>query len=202
MKPPTELVLQNQPFTVIYDEYHWEPEHQPAAKDDILLSVPPSLFLDIFSDSIISNFPCVNPSMDASTTDHSQNTPDVSPSFKSGEEKSFIENPLDFSSTFSRSAEGEHSCFSSIPLFDLSDHEDAYEIIDFSDRSCRDSFTPVFDHDVDSITVDFSKSYFYDDLSVDEVKTPYTVEALQPELMVISGPRCLQVSFIIDQEIF
>jgi len=30
---------------VIHDEYDWEPEHQLAAKDDLLLSVPPPLFL-------------------------------------------------------------------------------------------------------------------------------------------------------------
>jgi len=61
---------------------------------------------------------------------------------------------------------------SSSPLFDLSDHEDATEIIDFSDRSCRDPFTLVFDHNDDSITIDFSKPPVYDDLSDDEVETP------------------------------
>ena len=88
-------------------------------KDDLHLSAHPPLFPEIFGDSAIFDFPCVNLSMDASTADHSQNTLDVSPSFKKREEKFFIENPLDFSSSFSENAEGEHSCFSSTPLFDF-----------------------------------------------------------------------------------
>ena len=91
--------------------------------------------------------------------------------------------------------------FSSTPLFDLLDHEDANEIIDFTDHSCRDLFTLVFDHNDDSIIVDFSKPPIYDDLSVDEVKTPQTIEALKPKLMVMSIPHCPEVSFISDQEI-
>lgn len=60
---------------------------------------------------------------------------------------------------------------SSNPLYDSSDHEDADEIIDFSDRRGHDLFTLIFDHDVDSIIVDLSKPPIYDDLSVDEVET-------------------------------
>ena len=115
--------------------------------------------------------------MDAPIIDHSQNTPNVNPSFDNREDKWFIENPIDFSSVFSRNTEGEHSCFLSTPLFDLSDHEDANKIIDFLYCSCRDLFTPVYDHDDDSIAVDFSNPPIYDDLSVDEVKTSQTVEA-------------------------
>lgn len=74
---------------------------------------PPLLFPAIFGDYVVSNFPCVNPSMDASTNDHSHNTPDSSPSFDSGEEKSFIENLLDISSTFFKNTEGKHPRFSS-----------------------------------------------------------------------------------------
>jgi len=83
-----------------------------------------------------------------------------------------FENPLDFSPAFSRNIEGEFVCFSSTPLFDSSDHEDANEIIDFSDHSCRDLFTPIFDQNDDSITVDFLKPPIYDDLSINEVETP------------------------------
>jgi len=104
----TVLVLHNQP-AVIHNEYDWELEHQPAAKDDLLLSAPPTLFLDIFGDSTISYFPCVNPYTYAPIVDHSQNTLNVSPSFDNKEEKFFIENPLDSSSSFSINAEGEHS---------------------------------------------------------------------------------------------
>ena len=154
-------------------------------KDDLLRSMPPPLFPDISGDSVISDFPYVNPSMDASTFDHSQNTPNVNPSFDSGEKKSFIENPLDFPSIFFGNAKGEHSCFSSTPLFDLSNDEDVDELIDFSYQSFHDLFTPIFDHDVDSIVVDFSKPRVYDDLSIDEVKTPQVFEALQPNLMVM-----------------
>jgi len=41
----------------------------------------------------------------------------------------------------------------------------------------------------------------YEDPSINEVETPQTVEALQPELMVMLGPRCLEVGFAFDQEI-
>ena len=75
-------------------------------------------------------------------------------------------------------SEGEFVRFSSTPLFDSSDHEDANQIIDFDDHSCHALFTPVFNHDNDSITVDFSKPRVYDDLSVNDVETPQTVEAL------------------------
>lgn len=78
-------------------------------KDDFLLSAPSFLFPDIFDDSFIYDFPCVNQSMDAYTSDHLQNTQNVSPLFDSKEEKSSIENQPEFSSTFSRSEEGEHS---------------------------------------------------------------------------------------------
>jgi len=125
-----------------------------VAKDDLRLFAPPPLFPDIFGDSTIFDFPCVNPSTDASTSDHLQNTPDVSPSFNNRQDKFFIENLLDFSSTFFRNAEGEHPCFSSTPLYDSLDHEDVDELIEFFYRSCHDLFTPVFNHDVDSVIVD------------------------------------------------
>lgn len=139
---------------VIYNEYEWESEHQPGVRDDLLLSTPPPLFPDIFGDSVILYLPYVNSSTDTSTSDHLQNPPDAIPSFDNGEEKFFTENLLHFSSTFSKNAEGEHSLFSSTPLFDSSYHEDVDELIDFSDRSCRDLFTPIFNHDVELIIVD------------------------------------------------
>lgn len=157
---------------VIHDEYDWEPEYQPTVKDDLLLSAPPPLFPNIFSDSAISDFPCVNPSMDVSTADHSQNTPDVSPSFDSREDKSFVENPLDSSFSFFINTEGEHSCFSSTPLHYSSNHEDANKHPEFSDHGCCDLCTSTFDHDVDSLVVNMSRPLGSDDLLVNESKTP------------------------------
>jgi len=71
----------------------------------------------------------------------------------------------------------------------------------FLDSSCCDLFTPIFNHDHDSIIVDFSKPPFYDDLSYDEVETPHIVESLQPTLMVMSSPHCPEVGFTSDHEI-
>jgi len=85
---------------VIHEEYDWASENEPIVKDDFLLSVSPLLFLDIVGEFVISDFPCVNPSTDESTSNHSQNSLDVSTSFDSGEDKLFIEHPLDFSSVF------------------------------------------------------------------------------------------------------
>ena len=109
--------------------------------------------------------------MDAPIFYVSQNTSDVIPSSNNIEDESFIENPLDFLSTFFQSIEGEFFHFSCTLVFDLSDHEDVNEIIDFTDHSCRDLFTPIFNHDDDSITGDFSKKLVYDDLYVDEFET-------------------------------
>jgi len=85
---------------------------------------------------------------------------DVSPSSDNREDKSFLDNPLDLSSAFSENTEDGFVRFLSTPLFDSSDHEDANEIIDFSDCGYRDPFTPIFDHDHDSIAIDFSKPLF------------------------------------------
>jgi len=82
--------------------------------------------------------------MDAPIVDHSQDSPDVNPSFNNGEDKLFIEDPLDPSSVFSINTRDEFVHFSSSPLFDSSDHEDAKEFIDFSDRGGRDPFSSIF----------------------------------------------------------
>lgn len=166
-------------YAIIHKEYDWELEHQSSAKDNSLLSEPPLFFPDISGDPSIHDFVCVSLSMDVTIVDHSQNTPDVNPS-DNGEDKLFIENPLEFLFAFPRNTDGEFFYFSSTPLFDSSDHEDTDEIIDFVDHSCHDLFTPVFDHNDDSIVVDFSKPLVYDDLSVTELETPQTVEALHP----------------------
>ena len=55
---------------IIYDEYVWESEEECTRKDDLLLSAPHPLFLDIFGDSAIVNIPCENSFPNASTSDH------------------------------------------------------------------------------------------------------------------------------------
>lgn len=157
---------------VIYNKYDCGSKHEPVVKDDLLLSAPPPHFLDIFGDYAISNFPCVNSSTNASTFDHSQNTLDVSLSFDNEEEKSFIENPLDFSSTFSGNTEGEHSCFSLTPLHDSSNHEDANEHAKCDDHGFHGIYTSSFDHDIYSLTLNLSKPLVSNDLSIEEVETP------------------------------
>lgn len=57
--------------TVIYDEYLWEYEEEPMAKDDLFLSTPHPLFSDIFCDPNIFYFPCENSFPDVSTSNHS-----------------------------------------------------------------------------------------------------------------------------------
>jgi len=188
-------------FNVIHEKYEWKPEQQPMAKDDSLPSTPPPLFPDIFNYSSIADFSHVSPCTDAPIVDHSQNTLDVGPSFDSGEEKSFIQHPHDSSFAFSRNAEGEHYCFSSTPLCDSSNHEDVEKHPEFSDLGCHDLSTFSSNEDVDLIIVNMSKILVYDDLFVDKVKTPQTIEELQLEFMVMLGPCCHEVSFTSDQEI-
>ncbi len=117
--------------TFIHEECDWELEHQNSAKDDSLLFEPPSFFPDIFGEPTIHDFACVSSYMDTPIVDHLQETLGVSPSSDNEEDKLFIENPLDLSSSFFRNTEDGFVCFSSTPLFDLLDHEDVDEIIDF-----------------------------------------------------------------------
>lgn len=115
-----------------------------------------------------------------------------------GEDKSFSENPFNLSSVIFGNAESKHSGFSSTPLHDSLDHEDANEHREFSDRGFHDLCTPSFDHDDDSLAVNFSKPLVFDDLSSDEVETP--IKALQLALIVMSGPCYPKVSSTSDQK--
>jgi len=199
---PTDGVGVAQPTCAfIHEAYEWELEPQHSAKDDSLPSEPPPFFPSFFGEPTIHDFACVSSSTDAPIVDHSQESPDVSPSFDNGEEKLFIEDPLDPSPVFSGNTEDEFVHFSSTPLFDSSDHEDVEEFIDFSDHGCHYPFSSNFNHDHESIVVDFLKPPVYDDLLDDEVETPKVVEALQPKLMVMSCPRSLGVSLTSDHEI-
>ena len=157
---------------IIHEEYDWELEHQSLVKDDSLFSKPPLCFPNIFGDSAIPDFTCIYLSMDAPIFYHSQKILDVSPSSENREEKLLIEKSLDSSFACSRNIEGEHSCFSSTPLCDSSNHEDVGKNPKFSNRGYHDLSTSPSDHDVDSIIVNPSKALVYSDLFVDEVETP------------------------------
>lgn len=83
----------------------------------------------------------------------------------------------------------------------ISNHEDADKHPEFFDLGCHDLFTSSSDHNVDSTAVNLSKTLVYGDLSIHEVETPRTVEALQRELVAMLGPRCLDVRLTSSQEI-
>lgn len=182
-------------FVLIHDEYDWELEHQPSTKDDFLFFKTPPFFSNVFGDFVITHSACVSLSMDTPIVDHSQNTQDSSPSSDNQEEQSFIENPLDFSSSFSRNTEGEHSFFSSTPLLYSSNHEDAGKHPKFFDLGYFDLCTSSSYHDIDSTVVNLNKKLVYDNLSIDKVKNPHIVKAFQSELMVMSGPLSHKVGF-------
>ena len=99
------------------------------------------------------------------------------------EDTSSSENPSNLSSVISENMEGENPCFSSTPLHDSSNHEDADKHLEFFDLGCRDLSTSSSNHDANAIGVNLSKTLVYDDLSVDEVETLQIVEATQPKLM-------------------
>lgn len=65
---------------------------------------------------------------------------------------------------------------------------------EFSNHGSHHLFTDTFNHDDSSFTVDISKPLVFDDLPTDEVETPQAIEELQPKMMVISIPHCLEVS--------
>jgi len=56
-------------------------------------------------------------------------------------------------------------------------------------------------HDVGSLVFNPFKTMFYEDPSVNKVKTPQTIEVLQSKLMVMLGHYCPEVGFASDQEI-
>lgn len=87
---------------VIHEEHEWEIEHQHSAKDDSLQSNPPPFFPNIVGEPTIHDFACVSSSIDAPIVDLSQDTPYVRPSSNNGEDQSFIGNPFEISSNFSR----------------------------------------------------------------------------------------------------
>lgn len=81
-----------------------------------------------------------------------------------------------------------------MPLCDSSNHEDADECPEFSDRGFRDPCTPSFDDNDGSLVISLYKPLVFDDLSADEVETPQDIEVLQPALLVMLDPRYLEVS--------
>lgn len=129
---------------IIHEGYEWELEHQHSAKDDSLLSGTPMFLPSFCGELVIHDFVCVSSSMDAPIFYHWQDSLDASPSFENGEDNLFIEDPIDPSSVFSRNTEDDFGCFSSTPLFDSSDHEDAEEFIVSYDHGDRDLFASIF----------------------------------------------------------
>lgn len=117
----------------IHEEYDWELGHSQTLEDNPCLSTPPPFVPDILSNPAIPDFSYVSLSMDAPIIHHSQGTPDVSPSSDNGDDQSFIKHLLDFSSIFSGNAKYEDSFFSSTPLRDSSNLEDADQHLEFFD---------------------------------------------------------------------
>ena len=74
-------------------------------------------------------------------------------------------------------------------------------LLEFFYHGCHNLFTLSSDQDVDSLIVNPSRPLFYEDPSINEVKTPQIIEAFQPEMMVMSGLRCLEFGFAFDKEI-
>jgi len=126
---------------VIHEEYEWELEHTHSMKDDSRSFEPLPFFPNIIGEPAIQDFACVSLSTNAPIVDLSQDTPYVSPSSNNGEDKSFIGNPLDLSSSFFGNAKGEHPSSSSTVLCDSSNHEDVDQHPEFYDLGCRDLFT-------------------------------------------------------------
>lgn len=186
---------------IIHDECVWESKEELVVKDKSLLATPHPLHPDIPCDSSTIDFPCENSFLGASTSNHSQDTLDVSLSLQCREDTSSSEHSSILSSIFLENTEGEHLCFSSTPLPDSTNHDNVNEHLEFFDLGCHDLFTSSSDQNVDSTVVNLSKTLVCDDLSVHEVEIPQIVEALQPELMVMSGPYCLEVGFASSQEI-
>lgn len=81
-------------------------------------------------------------------------------------------------------------------------HEDSDVHIDFFDRGYCDLFIHSFHHNSNSLFFYLSKTLDFDDPFYDEVETPQAVEELQPELMVMSGSRSLELSSTTDQNFF
>ena len=130
---------------IMHDECVQESKEEPVVKDDSLPSTPHPLYPDIPCDSATSDSPCENSFPNASTSNRSQDTLDVSLSLYCGEDTSSSKNPSNLSFVISENTEGEHPCFSSTPLPNSSNHEDADKHPQFSDLGCRDLSTSSSD---------------------------------------------------------
>ena len=127
-------------------------------KDDSIPSALHLLYLDIPCDYSTFDFPYENSFPNVSTSACSHDTSDFSLSLQHGEDTSSSENMSHFSYIIYENVEGEHPYFSSTPLHNSSNHKDAKENLEFSKRGCRDLCTSSFDHDVDSLVVNMSRS--------------------------------------------
>ena len=142
-------------YDIIHDECVRESKEEPTVKDDSHLSVPHLLYPDISCDFATFYFQGENSSPDVSTSDHSQDALDVSTSLHYEEDTSSSENPSHMSFVISENTEGEHPCFSSTPLHDLSNHEDVDEYPEFSDCGFHDLCTSSFDNDIEHRWTDY-----------------------------------------------
>jgi len=93
-------------YAVIHHECVQEFEEELVVADELLLSAPHVLYPNIPCDSAIYDFRCENISLDVSTSDHSQDTSDVSISLHCGEDTYLSENPFNISSVISKNIEG------------------------------------------------------------------------------------------------
>lgn len=141
---------------IIHDECVQESKEEPTVNHDSLLAVPHPLYPDIPCDSVTVDFPYENSFPDVSTSDHSQDTLDVSLSLCCGEDTSSSENLSNLSFVISEDTEGEHLCFSYTPLPNSSNHEDVKKHPEFFDLGCHDLSTSSSDHDVESTVVNLS----------------------------------------------
>lgn len=140
--------------------------------------MPHILYPDIPCDFVIVYFPCEKSFPDVSTSDHLQDTSDVSLSLQCEEDTYSSQNPSKLSSIFPENIEVEHLCFPSTPLPDSSNHEDVDEHPESYDLGCHDLSTSSSNQNVDSTIVNLYKTLVYNDLSINKVKTPQTIEAL------------------------
>ena len=117
---------------------------------------------------------------DVTSSNHLQNTRDVSFSFRCGKHGSSTIDPINLSSYLSKNSEGEIYCFSYPPLYDSSDHKDtSVHDLELSNCGSYEFFIDSVGQDLDSSTVDFSKPPIFYDVSFDELELPQFFEEVQ-----------------------
>lgn len=174
---------------ILYDDYVLEStsKQESAMKDDFPPSVPLPHYPDIFCNFIIPIESCEKlVSDDIITSNHFQNSWNVSFSSECGEKKSSLLNFPTLSSHHSKNLEGEISCFPSSLLYDSLNHEDAsIFVLELYNHGCHDLFTHSSNHDSDFFSLNFSKPPVFHDLPSNDLELSQAVKALQPKIMVM-----------------